>query len=169
MNAYPLRPLLAIRTFREDAAKREAESRRKATEFVRLALAECRQAHETYAVWRIAEEKAMFSRIQNKEIPLSEVENFKQNVLILRAREQELLEAILCAEKELETAKTAEAAAKTACQRAIRDKLKIMEHQKIWSVAEDIRQERASEAELEEFQGRGKTVAKTCAGAGDRA
>ena len=167
MNAYPLQPLLSIRAFREDAAKREAEFRRSATERAGQALAECRQEHETYAAWRPTEEKALFGRIQNREIPLSTVESFKQNVLILRAREQELLEAICHAEKELEAAKIAEDAASAACRQTSREKLKIMEHCEIWSAEDVVRRERASEAELEEFQGRVNSFGTDGAATGD--
>ena len=167
MNAYPLQPLLSIRAFREDAAKREAESRRSATERAGQALEACRQEHEAYAAWRPAEEKTLFDRIQNKEIPLSDVESFKQNVLILRAREQELLEAIRHAEKELEAAKNAEDLARAACLQASREKLKIMEHNKIWSAEDMARREQASEAELEEFQGGVKSFGTDGAAAGD--
>jgi type III secretion protein O len=167
MNAYPLGPLLAVRTFREDAAKREAQSRKRARELARQALAGCQQEHGAYAVWRVAEEKALFDRIQNREVPLSEVEDFKQNVLALRSREQELLEAVWNAEKELDAAKIAEDAAKRAYQQTSREKLKITEHRKIWS-AEDVKlKERASEAELEEFQGRGKIASKAGTRAGE--
>ena len=63
-------------------------------------------------------------------------------------------EAAAIAEKILAAAEEAREKARTRAIRAAREKLKITEHGRLWSLSEAQRLERLTEAELEEFPGR---------------
>ena len=154
MKGYPLARLLTIRSWREEEAKREVEARREAVRQAEKFLGEKRQERDDYAAWRPGEERALFARIQNRQVPLTEVDDFKQSVLALRARETELDEAVALAEKALAAAQEAVEEAREAALRAAREKMKITEHGRLWSLSENQRLERLAEAELEEFSGR---------------
>jgi flagellar biosynthesis chaperone FliJ len=154
MTGYPLAKLLAIRSWREEAAQRELEARREAVRQAETILGETRRERDDYAARRPAEERALFARIRNRPVPLAEVDDFKLRILALRARESELDEAVVRAEKSLAAAEEALEEARARAFRAARERLKITEHGRLWGLAENQRLERLDEAELEDFPNR---------------
>ena len=154
MKGYPLARLLTIRSWREEEAKREVEARREAVRQAEKIFLEKRRERDDYAAWRPGEERALFARIRNRKVSLTEVDDFKHSVLALRARETELDEAVALAEKTLAAAQEAVEEARGAALRAARERMKITEHGRLWALGENQRLERLAEAELEEFSGR---------------
>ena len=151
MIVYPLAPLLNLRFFRQDKAMRWLHT-------CELNLTRCRnqvkkavKEHESFLAWLAREEEDRYQGIMDKEMTLDEVDEFKQGLLAIRARESLYLEKILKARQEVDLAKQAVTKAKQALLAAQKGTLRIEAHRDRWIEIAELEAERAEEREMEDF------------------
>ena len=149
--AYPLQPLLNVRSFREDnaqAAVSAAEGRVREAEQV---VTEKEAELQRYREWRPQEVERRYTSIMGQSMSLTDLDKFKAGLAILDDGELTREEAVQDAEKVVEERKEELRAARRVLLAARKDKMKIDAHKDIWSEAEAKEAERAAELELEDF------------------
>jgi hypothetical protein len=154
MAKYPLAPLMSARLYREDAAKRETLKAFYATREAQKIAKQARDELKRYQKWRPEEEKRLFEKIRGKVVPQSELDAHREDIQRLRTEEIEKEKKAAEADKAAAKALEHENAMRAAQIVTIRDREKIMEHQRRWLDAERKREEAAEEKELEEFVAR---------------
>ena len=151
MIIYPLAPLLRLRFFRQEKAMRWLQTCElnltKARNLVKKAVKE----HESFLTWLAREEEDRYQAIMEKELSLEEVDEFKQGLLAIRARESIYLEKILKARQGLDLAKEAVIKAKKELLAAQKGTLRIEAHRDRWLEFAELEAERAEEREMEDF------------------
>lgn len=149
---YPLGPLLRARAYREEAAAREAGKARTAVREAEEALEAARQEWRRYREWRPGEEVRLFELLRGRVVAQTALDRHREDIERLRAGELHREELCREAEKSLAAAERALAEAVNRHAQASRDKRKLEEHQVRWRRLEALREEKAEEAELEDFQ-----------------
>lgn len=150
-SAYPLRALLAVRHYREDAAKNalRAAERRAAEAGEEL---KRRQAElDRYRAWRPEEENRRYAAIMGKAMSLEEVAAFRASLGALAEGEQERVRAAAEAEKLVAQQDRDVAAGRRAVATARREAAKIEAHQDLWLAEARKEAERREDLELEAF------------------
>lgn len=149
--AYPLQPLLSVRTFREDNAKAAVGAAEAALRQAEAEVADRRAELERYLLWLPEEKERRYDGIMGKHMLLADLETFKAELAVLDAgvllRENALREAEKIAEQRGEDLRAAQAALVAARKETV----KIETHKDIWSQAAAKEAERAAELELEDF------------------
>lgn len=150
-SGYPLRALLAVRHYREEAAKnalRAAERRAaEAREEVKRRQAEL----ERYRVWRPEEEERRYAAIMGKALTLDEVAAFRASLGALAEGEQERVRAVAEAEKLAAQKDQDVVAGRQAVTLARREAAKIETHRDLWLAEARKEAERREDLEMEEF------------------
>lgn len=149
---YPLEDLLRVRKFREDERAQELTRKRGEVEDAVQLVAKRKQELVDYTAWRINREKELYDEVMMREIEVKDLDALKLNIQILRENELAYAERIKEAEKALEAARQALAAAQAAYMKAVRDKGKIEEHKGWWAQEEAKEAEANAEKELEDFR-----------------
>ncbi len=152
--AYPLQPLLKVRSFREDNAQAEvttAEGRVREAEAV---VAERQAELERYREWRPQEVERRYASIMGQNMSLEDLDKFKAGLAALAEGEYAREAAVQEAEKVVEERRDDLRLAREALLVARKDKMKIDAHKDIWSEAEAKEAERAADLELEDFSPR---------------
>ncbi len=148
---YPLQPLLAVRSFREDSAKAavsaaEAAVREAEEEVLR------RQAElERYREWLPQEKERRYAEIMGREMSLTDLDQFKAGLALLDEGILSRQDAVLEAEKIVDERRQDLRTAQAALNSARKEKMKIETHKDIWTQAEAKEAERAADLELEDF------------------
>lgn len=149
--AYPLQPLLNVRSFREtnaQAAVSAAESRVREAEAV---VAEREAELARYREWWPQEVERRYAAIMGESMSLTDLDKFKAGLAALADGEYAREAAVQEAEKVVDERKAELQAARDALLAARKDKMKIDAHKDIWSQAEAKEAERAADIELEDF------------------
>lgn len=149
---YPLDDLLRVRKFREDERASELTARRKAVAEAEELLQRRRQELKDYVAWRIRREQELYDEVLRQQIAVKQLDDLKINIQILRENELAYQDRIKQAEKDLEAARQALAAAQAAYQKAVRDSNKIEEHKQWWAQEAAQEAEAYQEKELEDFR-----------------
>ncbi|MCG8566589.1 MAG: type III secretion protein [Desulfobacterales bacterium] len=151
MTAYPLFALLRLREFRQDKAMHSLQRRERELVQARRNETQAVQAHGDFLDWLAREEENRYQSIMDIEMELPEVDEFKQGLLGLRARESHYLENILKARNQVQVCREAVARAKADLLAAQKGTMKIEVHRDKWMELEKIEAERAEEREMEDF------------------
>lgn len=153
MTQYPLRPLLRVRNLREDKAVRALEAARRGLVRAQNALEEKKNAHRKFMDWLAQEEDRRYREIMETMMDIDEVDDFKQGLLMLRAREAGFLEDILKAENQVQKAGQVLVQAKADLVAAQKGTMKVEVHRDQWLQGAQKEAERLEELELEDFSG----------------
>lgn len=149
---YPLKGLLDIRGFREDAAAKNIAAAEAALQAALAAALAAREELERYRQWREMEIERRYLSIMGREMSLKDLDEFKDG--LARLDDQELLkhQAVEEAEKRTDEARRNLASAKEALAAAVRAKQKIVHHRDQWLEADAREENRQQDLEMEEFK-----------------
>jgi type III secretion protein O len=149
--AYPLQPLLSVRSFREDNAKAAVSAAEAAVRLAEAGAADKRAELARYLRWLPEEKERRYDAIMGRRMSLADLDSFKAGLAVLDdgvfAREDAVQEA----EKIVEERGAALRAAQSALTAARKEKMKIEAHRDIWAQAAAKEAERAADLELEDF------------------
>jgi len=151
MTEYPLHPLLRLRNLREDKAVHALEVARRRQVQAEKELDGAKTAHQRFMDWLAREEERRYREIMETLMDLDEVDDFKQGLLILRAREAQYLEEILKAEQRVETAEKILVQAKADLMTAQKGTMRVEVHRDQWLKGVQKEAERLEEMEIEDF------------------
>lgn len=151
MIIYPLAPLLNLRIFRQDKAMHLLQTCERDLAKARNLAAKSIKEHKSFLTWLAREEEDRYQSIMEKEMTLEEVDEFKQGLLTIRARESLYLEKILKARQDVDLAKQAVTNAKQGLLAAQKGTLRIEAHKDQWLEIVELEAERAEEREMEDF------------------
>ena len=152
--AYQLQSLLKIRGMRQDRAQTELASARVARKQAEDELEARKAEHERYEETKEDRRDAAFNAVMGRVVTMEEIDSARAAV----SRIDE--EGLLLEEAEYKAAdvfKRKDEAAEGARVRfvaATKDRSKIEEHRTAWEEEDRKQQERAADAEMEEFTGR---------------
>jgi type III secretion protein O len=142
--------IVDVKLLREERAQEESRRRRYALEEAVRELERSRQAATDYHSWRTAEEARLYDGIKGRLVRLSELEDLKTQVGILRARELDLQRRV----DEADAARVKAVEAMQAAARALEDAVKARQKfEELFDLVESearLERERAEEIELEE-------------------
>lgn len=149
---YPLGDLLNVRYYREDKAKKAINTAKRLVEEAKEAVERAHKELEDYRIWLAEEETRRYEAIMGKPCSVQSVDEVKQGINLLKAKEVQYIEkiekakqAVIEAENNLENAKKALSVAQQETQ-------KIIIHKDIWMQAVKIEVARAEDLEMEEFK-----------------
>lgn len=149
--AYPLQPLLSVRSFREDNAKAAVSAAEAAVRQAEEAAEAKRTELERYVQWLPEEKERRYNGIMGKEMTLADLDVFKAGLAALDDGVLLREDAVREAEKSVEERKADLRAALAALTAARKEKMKIEAHRDIWAQAAAKEAEHAADLELEDF------------------
>ena len=153
---YPLQSMLRIRTMREDRAGSALTAARQARTLAEAELERRHQDRERYLETCEERRDRVFDQVMGIAVPMDQLDRVRAAVAKIDEEGVALQRAELDAEDALE-ARTREAdAARRTFALASRNRMKIDEHKNIWTEEVRIEEERAADAEMEEFTGKTK-------------
>lgn len=145
-----IKQIVDVKESREERAQEEVRRRRLALEDAARRLEQRRGELEEYKLWRVRREVELWDEIERRMVKLSDIEDLKTNIGLLRGREQVMAEKVVEAEKARNEANTALVAAVSALDAAAKARQKF-EDLADWLEAEHrAHMERVEELELEE-------------------
>ena len=151
---YPLQSMLKIRLMREDRAGTALTSARRARKQAADELEARRRARADYLTTKEERRDRIYDQVMGKPVKLDALDDVRTAVtrideegVLLERAEQE-------AEDALEKKERAAESARIAFVGASRNRMKIEEHRKVWTEEMRIEEERAADAEMEEFMGK---------------
>lgn len=149
---YPLQALLSVRLFREDAARSQVRQAEREVTEAREAVQRCEEELLRYQEWWPTEVDRRYDGIMNQAMKLEELDAFKGGLGLLADGELKRSDAVLEAQKEVESKEMALIKAHEAAAQARRDAAKIEAHREIWKEQEKKEAEHAEDLEMEEFK-----------------
>ena len=149
--AYPLQPLLSVRSFREDNAKAAVSAAEAALRQAEDAAEKSRAELERYQQWLPEEKERRYAGIMGKLMSLADLDSFKAGLSLLDDGVLTREDAVQQAEKIVEERRNKLRAAQLALTSARKEKMKIDMHKDIWSQEAAKEAERAAELEMEDF------------------
>ena len=149
---YPLAPLLAVRHFREENAKRAVRTAEAALVEASDRLRQCQEELNSYRAWLPEEEDRRYLAIMGKPMTLSQLDAFKAGLGKLRDGELSREQAVFSAQAEREKKVLERDAASAAAAKAQKETAKIAAHKDIWLAEYKKEAERQEEKELEDFK-----------------
>ena len=149
--AYPLQPLLSVRSFREDKAKTALAKAEAAVRSAESEAASRRKELERYVQWLPEEKERRYAGIMGKQMSLAGLDTFKAGLAVLDDGVLAREDAVRAAEKTVEERRTGLRAAQAALIAARREKMKMDAHKDIWAQAAAKEAEHAADLEMEEF------------------
>ena len=149
--AYPLQPLLSVRSFREDNAKAAVSAAEAAVRQAEEELTHRQAELERYRQWLPEEKERRYDAIMGKEMTMTDLEQFKAGLSLLDDGLLIREDAVQEAENIVEKRKSELRAAQVALTAARKEKIKIETHKDIWAQAAAKEAEQAADRELEEF------------------
>lgn len=152
MSAYPLRDLLRVRDLREGNARKEREKKKYALECICRSLEDKQSERMAFQRYRLQRETDLFTEIKGELVHPKDLEELKTAILLLREREQLILEEEIKLKGEQESAEQQVVLAQEELKRMSLEKKKIEEHQRIWLEEAAKGEERALEKESEDFR-----------------
>ena len=152
--AYPLKPLLSVRAFREDNAKAAVSVAELAVQQAEADLAGRQAELERYRQWLPEEKERRYDAIMGEELTMTDLDRFKAGLSVLDDGLLVREDAVREAEKIVEQRKTELRAAQAVLTAARKEKMKIEAHKDIWDQATAKEAEHAADLELEDFSPR---------------
>ena len=152
MEKYPLAPLLAVREYREEAARNAVRTAEAAVREAEEAVRARQEEWQAYQHWRVEEEDRRYDAIMGRELTLKQIDEFKAGLASLRDTEQKKEEAVMEAMQAVEKCRAAVAAAQAAVKEAQKETSKILAHKDIWLEQAKKEAERQEDLEMEEFK-----------------
>jgi Type III secretion protein YscO. len=149
--AYPLQPLLSVRSFREDNAKAAVSAAEAAVLQAEEKLAERQAEFERYRQWLPEEKERRYDAIMGKEMTMPDLERFKAGLSVLDDGLFVREDAVQEAEKAVEERRNELRTAQRNLTAARKEKMKIEAHKDIWAQAAAKEAEHAADLELEDF------------------
>lgn len=149
--AYPLQPLLSVRSFREDNAKMAVSAAEAAVRQAEAEVAEKQAELERYRNWLPEEKERRYEAIMGREMSLTDLDAFKAGLAVLDDGVLARDDAVRAAEKTAGERREELRTARTALMAASKEKMKIETHKDLWTQAEAREAERAADLELEDF------------------
>ena len=151
---YPLQSMLKIRTMREDRAGTALTSARRARKEAADELETRRRDRAAYLETKESRRDRIYDQVMGRPVGLDALDDVRTAVtrideegVLLERAEQEAEDALRKKEREAETARIEFVGAS-------RNRMKIDEHRKIWIEEARHEEERAADAEMEEFTGK---------------
>lgn len=151
---YPLQSMLKIRVMREDRAGTALTSARRARKLAADELETRRRERAEYQATKEERRDRIFAQVMGRPVGLDALDDVRTAVtrideegVLLERAEQE-------AEDVLKQKVHAAESARVVFVGASRNRMKIDEHRKIWTAEMRIEEERAADAEMEEFTGK---------------
>ena len=153
---YPLQSMLKIRVMREDRAGSALTSARRARKVAADELERRRQERVRYLETKEERRDRIYDQVMGRPVSMDALDDVRTAVtrideegVLLEEAEQKAADVLLQKEHEAERARVEFVGAS-------RNRMKIDEHRSIW--AEEVRreEERAADAEMEEFTGKKK-------------
>jgi len=152
--AYPLQAMLKIRTMREDRAASDLTRARRARAVAEQSLREKREARQRYEETKEERRDKVYDAVIGRPVKRDDLDQVRDAVTRID-EEGVLLEADEhTAEQTLEEKEKEATAARVRYVAAEKDKEKIVLHREAWDEEDRREQERAGDAELEEFTGK---------------
>lgn len=152
MADYPLQALLNVRQYREQSAQNAARAAENAYRECSEKCLKQEKAIEEYRQWRFEEEERKYSEILEKKMTAEELENFRNSLSLLKAKENAMEEELANLEAEKQNAKELSEQRKEEFKTAQKNTAKIEAHRQIWKQEEKKEQEKQEDLETEEFK-----------------
>ena len=153
---YPLQSMLRIRTMREDRAGSALTAARQARTLAEAELGRRREERARYLETSEERRDEVYLQVMGIPVTMDQLDCVRDAVAKIDEEGVVLQRAEQDAEDALE-ARTREAdAARRTFVLASRNRMKIDEHRNIWTEEVRIEEERAADAEMEEFTGKAK-------------
>lgn len=149
--AYLLQDLVRVRELREDRASKEVTRARNQVEEAKRILREREETLKAYKAWRVEEEDRLIQTIMLKKVKLGEITDLRLEILALREKELEHIDAVKQAEGDLDKALEQLEKARMAHIKATQELEKLIEHRETWDEEMRSEFERAEDLEMEEF------------------
>ena len=151
---YPLQSMLKIRVMREDRAGTALTTARRARKLAADELENRRQEHARYLETKEERRDRIYEQIMGRPVGMDALDDVRTAVtkideegVLLERAEQEAEDLLRKREREAESARVEFVGAS-------RNRMKIDEHRNIWVEEERHEEERAADAEMEEFTGK---------------
>jgi len=142
--------LLRIKAHREQSASSEVLRQKRLIEERARELERSKADVERFIARRIEEEKQLFEVIRGQPVGLRDIEDMRQQVDLLRAREARMQTEVMEAKQRLQEARQGLEAARSRHQAAVREHEKFKQLVTVQKEAEDTESMRREELELEE-------------------
>jgi len=155
--AYPLQSLLKIRTMREDRAAGDLTHARHVRENAAATLERKRRTRESFEETKEERRDRVYGTVIGRIVNRESLDRVREAVMRIDEEGLLLLEDERKAADVLEEKKQDESRAHVRYVAATREHTKIDQHRNIWVEADRLVQERAEDAELEEFTGKRTT------------
>ena len=150
-DPYPLKALLDVRLYREEAAKRAITAAKREVLEAREAAEAAREALVRWREWRVKETERRYEALIGRPTPIEKLQAFNQGLADLGLEELMKAAEIDKADKYvIECEQKVEAASKAA-RTARQNTAKIELHKSIWAEESKKEAERLEDLELEEF------------------
>ena len=157
-DKYPLKDLLRVRRFREDAAAAQVTKCRRAMEAAKEAIVSRKKELTDYQERRVQLEQNEYDAVVDQEIQLRDLDDLKLNIQLLRDNELAYHDRVREAQQHVVAAEKALMEAKEHYRAAVKDREKIDEHKEIWSQEMAKEAEANLEKEMEDFRVRKEEV-----------
>jgi len=152
--SYPLQAMLNIRAMREDRAASDLTRARRDRVQAETALQERRTARQRYEETKESRRDKVYEAVIGRVVQREDLDRARDAVTRIDEEGVLLEEDEKKAESVLEEKKKEAAAAQVRYVAAEKDKEKIVLHREAWEVEDRHEQERAEDAEMEEFTGK---------------
>ena len=151
---YALQPMLRIRVRREDRAATELVAARTAEREAERALEERKEELAEYERTKEERRDRVYDAVMGRPCSMDDLDKAREGVA--RIDEEGVLKAdnVVRAEGVLHEKEEASAAAQSALNLAIKNRMKIEEHRSAWVEEDRKEQDRREDFELEDFTGR---------------
>jgi type III secretion protein O len=151
MRPYLLQDLVRVRQHREEQASEAVARAVRLLKEAQAALTEAQQNLADYTVWRVQEERRKLDSVMRRVLKLGELSDVRQEIALLREREFEFVDKVTQAEAAVVKAEAHLDECRQRHAQAVRELEKLLEHRALWQRERALEQERAEDAELEDF------------------
>lgn len=152
--AYALQSMLKIRVMREDRAGTALTAARRARQAAEAELEDRRRDRERYLETKEERRDRLFDQVMGRPVAMEEIDRVRDAVTLVDEEGVLLEQAEQKAEDALETRRREAESARVRFVAASRNRMKIDEHRNIWIEEMRLEEERAADAEMEEFTGK---------------
>ena len=150
-ESYPLEALLYVRTFREEAAKRQVSHAQLAVKLAKEKVDELEAQLQAWRTWRDEETERRYQELLGKPTVIEKINRFNTELGLMAQDELLKVAAIDQAKNEVAKSEAQLLAAKQAVSKARKETAKIETHKAIWTEEDKKEAERAEELEFEDF------------------
>ena len=143
--------LLSIKRRREDRATAAVAEAIRALDAARAACRAKENELKDYGVWQDSEKVRLFEEVREKSVSRADLEEYREQIGLLRQRHLQLQEELAAAQRDVETAESKLDEARHKRLEAQREVVKFEEFKRVRSEAELAEAERREEAETEDI------------------